>query len=379
MTDTVNNIRFYTILGGFAMYKTLIFVLILGLTLFLGACNTPGGPGSEEGEATTVVYNWVDTATDKGYRPESLSGSGWKGLVMELPKDCSDITGTQGDLTLYSEIVLDAKIYANNDSTTPITQANDVAQFKLIRTQGGWDDAILTKQNMTLNGASSALVPAEASGKPQYLLIQVNDSKAGSIELRSLTIKLKTGLPAFEVLTFGQSASHVSVSNNKITFTGAEFDNHAALYAFPSGFPTGNGLNGKKLVFNFKIESTNTTDEHQIHIQAAGKKSGEEGINGFNGLNPGDTNNNRGQLYVTLDDANGQYEQTYDGTTKVGVFKIPFDKLLAAAQVEGSDDNKGIQGPFTLCAVRIVNDGKPYQGATRAKSFSVTFNSITVE
>jgi hypothetical protein len=377
-----------------AMKKTIVSLLIIGLVFFLGSCNDPAGDDGGGGNPTDVIWTWGEGETGATLDLTEDSNN-YPGRELNL-SDCPNISnGTGGpdyvigDISNYGEAILMVKLYSADGGE--ITSGTSLAQFNiLLAGSSGWgDDAKLLDQatayNLTSGTPKSATPKSGVSGKPGKLLVQGSyEQPAGAgavtkVIVQKLTLKLRTDLPSFSVV-YGDG--YVSTSGNKITFNNAMYSDGAALYKFPDTFPSVDALAGKKLVFNFKLEGMVANLEHQIHIQAAGKLSGEDDINGFAGFGADDDPQGQGrhQCYVTLDGNDG-YDQTFSVDT--GVFKIPFNELIALSTASGDNESKGIKGPFTLSAVRIVNNGTTWTNAgvthNRNKSYSIIFTSITVE
>ncbi|MDR0290306.1 MAG: hypothetical protein LBI06_05160 [Treponema sp.] len=367
------------------MKKLFIFSLIIGFALALGACNT-GSNGTEGGEPTDVIWTWGEG--DSGALLQiSDDSNDYPGRELILG-DCPNISGPTdgsdyvlGDISYYGEAILLAILYDEDDNE--ITSGTSLAQFNiLLEGSSGWDESVKlleqsTAYNLADRIAKSATPKSGAEGKPGKLLVQgsynqadYEPGKVTRVVVQKLTLKLRTDLPSFTV----QYGSGITTSGNKITFDNVMYSDAAALYTFPETFSSLDALAGKKLVFNFTLENTAANLEHQIHIQAAGADGA------FNGQNPYD-HDGVGQFYVTLDDANGQYDQSYNSATLSGIFKISFDELITASNASG--DINDLKGPFDLTAVRIVNNGTTWDDAgvshVRNKSYSVIFNSITVE
>jgi hypothetical protein len=376
-----------------AMKKTIVSMLIIGLVFFLGSCNDPaGGPDNPiDGNATDVIWTWGEgeTGAELDLTDDSNNYPGRELNLSDCPNISNGTGGSDyviGDISDYGEAILVVKLYGADEEE--ITSGTSLAQFNiLLEGSSGWDPAVQlldqsSAYNLTSGTPKSATPKSGASGKPGKLLVQGSykqdektDGSVTKVVVQKLTLKLRTDLPSFSVV-YGDG--YVSTSGNKITFNNATYKEGAALYKFPDTFPSVDALAGKKLVFNFKLEGMADGLEHQIHIQAAGKLEGENDINGFAGFGDQDDPQGLGrhQCYVTLDGNDG-YDQTFSVDT--GVFKIPFDELIALSNASGDNESKGIKGPFTLSAVRIVNNGDTWNGHIRNKSYSVIFNSITVE
>jgi len=351
------------------MKKLILFFLIIGLAFAFVTCNSATGaetgPG-EEGEE--VVYNWGIP----GYHGEPGNSPDYPGVMLALA-DCADVTGTLGDISLYGEVIIDARLYASiedfeADPQVTIEQANGLAQFKILAS-GDWESELFSqKDNMNANGETPAIVPAGATGMPVNVLVQTAvASGVGYIEIRKLTFKPRTGDVVLEEVY--DKGSFVEVSGNTITFSGATFDNHAAKFVFPIDWGTGDDLAGKTITFTYTIpdhvcDPSGTPGEggsveHQLNIQAAEN----EGNDKYNGQDPS-SHSGVGQVYI--DDIEiGSHS-----------FAVDADKLIAASKASFSG-NEG-NAPFTLDTVRIVNNGSTYQTHFRCKSYTLIITSVTI-
>jgi hypothetical protein len=351
------------------MKKLILFFLISGLIVFLGACNTSveGPPGDEDPIDITDggLYVLTSSATYPGAEidlSEKLDGQSFL------------------DISNYASVTVDAVLYSDEAGETLAVKTNEgdnLAQFKLLKATGNWDDddniCGPTKYNMAVEGPTTWTVPGSASGVPAILLLQANWAEfpeaVKSIKVNSITFTPKTSDVVLDVV-YGES--FVSVNGNKITFMNAEYKDGAAQYAFPDSFPA--SLAGKQLVVNYTIDehtcvpsgSGTAGIEHQIHVQAANSDK-----YGFNGRNE-----TPGQKYITLDDA---ATTGWDGTG--GSFKVSLNDLLAAAGV--ADDANDCKGPFELDAIRIVNNGTTWtEGSVthiRCKSYTLVIDSVQTE
>jgi len=368
------------------MKRNVLFLLITGFVLFLGACNTPeqGSPLLPPGIPPPNV-EWL-----VGYLLVFPTGDTYPGGEIDLAgRNLLDISS-------YASVTVDATIYSDEAGTTVATKDNasdNLVQFKLLRATGGWNDnnnicgpaGNNTKYNMNVNGPTVWTVPDGASGIPVKLLLQANwadfPEKVKSIKVNSIAFTAKTsastGNPVLDVV-YGDK---ITVDGNKITFTNAMYSDAAAIFEFPPTFPT--VLTGKTLVIAFSIPdhtpvpstSGAANVEHQIHIQAANSDKTH-----FNGQNPSSSNGNVGQKYITLDDT-----ATTGWAENSGTIKVPLNDLLAAANVTA--DANDCKGPFTLNAIRIANNGTtwvqedvtPNVTHVRCKSYTLVINSITVQ
>jgi hypothetical protein len=368
-----------------AMKKTIVSLLIIGLVFFLGSCNEPADDDGGGGNPTDVIWTWGegDTGATLDLTEDSNNYPGRSITLADCPNISNGTGGPDyvlGDISYYGEAILHAILYNENDEE--VTTGNSLAQFSILK-ENTWSDRnkLAESYNLTSRANKSATPGSDpkyaTSGMPLYLLVQGSyDQPAPSgavtkVVVQKLTLKLRTDLPTFTV----QYGSGITTEGNKITFDDVMYSDAAALFTFPDTFPALSDLTGKKLVFDFTIEATAGTDlnkEFQIHVQAAGADGA------FNGQNPPD-HSGVGQFYVTLDDHNptGDYNQTYDGTTKAGSFKIPFNDLIAASNASG--DVNDLKGPFDLTAVRICNNGTTWQSHERNRSYSIIFNSIKAE
>jgi hypothetical protein len=360
------------------MKKLLYCFLAFCLVFALITCNTAdGGIRGGEGEGE-------DTEWDVDYLYPMGSSDNWPGAEVDL--------ADRGlvDISNYESVTVNAILYTNTEGTTEVTTPSsgetNLAQFKLLKTSGGWGDEHAcgpTKDHMTINGDTIWNVPETASGVPIKLLLQANwqdfteqsGYRVKAIKVNKITFTAKTSDVLLDVV-YGDS--YIAVQGNKITFKNATYEDASAIYKFSSTFPT--TLSGKQLVINFTIpehtcvpsDSGGSGTEHQINFQAANSDKQK-----FNGWNPPD-HDGVGQKYITLDDPAGGYSTE----TKTGTFKVPLNDLIAAAAVTA--DANDCKAPFTLDAIRICNNGTTWNetGGTkhiRCKSYTLVINSVTVE
>jgi hypothetical protein len=343
------------------MKKRIFYLAVFCLALTIITCNTAtGGPGNGPGENINggVDYLFVLGNSDN-----------YPGAEVDLPAEwnLSDISG-------YASVTVKATLYSDEEGTTPAVKTNasdNLAQFKLLKATGGWDDSGNicgpTKYNMVLDGDTVWTVTNDASGVPTKLLLQANwaefPNAVKSIHVHEITFTAKTGAPVLDKVY--DNGTYMTVEGNKITFDNAEYSHAAAIYVFPDTFPE--TLTGKDLVIAFTIDShthvpSGSSIEHQIHIQAA--NSDKERFNG--------RNDQPGQKYFTLDDT-----ATTGWAENSGTVRIPLNDLLAAANVTA--DANDCKGPFTLDAIRICNNGTVWEGHTRCKSYPLIITSVTVE
>ena len=348
-----------------------IFLISAVFGLIFAGCNTSVGPDEDDGTATEVII------TDGGLYVLG-NDVGFPGAEVDLAK----LLGTGQsilDISKYASVTVDAVLYSDTEGNTIAVQgspSDNLAQFTLLKNSGNWptntdksNACAPTKYNMAVDGETIMTVPADAGGVPSVLLLQANwegfPNAVKSIELRAITFTPKSSdsIVTLESV-FGESK--VVVNGNKITFVNATYSDGAAQYAFPAGFFP---LEGKTLVFNFRLEDHDEALEHQIHIQAAKADAAKDKFNG--------RDTQPGQKYITLDDPDGDYDQA----TGTGSFTVSCDDLISASQVSGNASD--INGPFELNAVRIVNNGTFWNGDgkdhDREKSYSIIFQSITVQ
>ncbi|MDR2701489.1 MAG: hypothetical protein LBB72_03555 [Spirochaetaceae bacterium] len=367
------------------MKKIIPILLIIGLALW--ACNTPGdgtpsgsGPGEGvTGEGSDHIYEFANAEDYPGIEIK-LSD-----LKIEALSDISGYARVTVDATLYTDTAGETK------ATAPTGDKKNLAQFKLLKATGQWDEnsntfgtsySEHTKDGMSVDGPTSWIVPNTASGIPTILLVQANwvdftedGVKVKSMKINSVTFSPKTDAPLLDVV-YGES--FLTAEGNKITFNNAMYSDAAAIFKFQPTIPATTTLAGKQLVIKFSIpehtcvpsQSGGSSTEHQINFQAANSDKVK-----FNGHNPPD-HGGVGQKYITLDSTNetGWAENS-------GTIRVPLNDLLAAADV--SADANDCKGPFTLDAVRICNNGTTWNdGGTahiRCKSYPLVIDSVTVE
>jgi len=361
------------------MKKTIFVLLIIGLALCLGACNTAGG-GEEEGEAKDITWN-----AEYGAKVEYAND--YPGI--EIPLTDRGLL----DISNYASVTVHATLYTDEAGTkkasTPLGEKKNLAQFTLLNGAGEWTDETIqcgpTQYNMNVDGDTVWSVTASAKGVPTRLLLQANwkdfseGVKVKYIRVGEITFTAKTSdVRLREVYDKGD---YLTPAGNKLTFNNAMYKDAAAIYDFPA---TWTNLAGKQLVITFSIpnhsdvpSASGATDvEHQIHIQAANSDD-----HAFNGRNPPDWGG-VGQKYITLD-KDDPLVTGWNGSG--GTIKVPLDDLLAAAAVTA--DTEDCKGPFVLDAIRIVNNGttynEPKDGTTithvRCKTYTLVINSVTVQ
>jgi len=353
------------------MKKLILFFLIIGLVFALITCNT-AADGTILGEAgDEVIFNWGTPGTNGA--PDNSPD--YPGIMIKLA-DCTDVTGTLGDISLYGEVIIEASLYATKedfeaDPQVPIAQANGLGHFKILAT-GEWTSELFPQgNNMNANGNTSAIVPSGKTGTPVNVLVQTAiESGVGYIEIRKLTFKPRTdGVVLSKVYDNG---SYLEVSGNTLTFNGATYNNHAAKFVFPGDWGTGDDLAGKTITFTFTIPDhicdpsggSSTEDiDHQLNIQAAQDNGPSGKDKHYNGQDPS-SHNDIGQVYID------------NLETKDGTFTIDANKLIAASKATVSG-NEG-DAPFELDAVRIVNNGSTYQTNYRCKSYTLIITSVTI-
>jgi len=380
------------------MKKALFVLLTIGLALFLGACNSnveslPGGPSGGGGE--DVVYNWGSPGAKLNLKEDT---GNYPGRSLELSK-CPDIKGKIGDISLYGEIVLFAKLY-DEDENEITAKDNGLAQFSIL-TAGNtdWNDKLVDTPNLKSQTDLSGSPITGKKGTPGILVVQGSykqdeyaKGKVVFIEVQKLTFKPKTSDVTLD--TTYDNGSFIAVAGNKITFKNAMYKDAAAQYVFPTDWTT-SYLTGKTLNISFRIEGhdshlvqqspsdnsggateSKTEAEHQIHIQAANSNK-----NDYNGENPGSSNGNVGQKYITLDSTK---DTGWTDESKSGTIKVPLNDLIAAAN---KNSNSSGSSPFTFNAIRIVNNGTIWNeskdGETikhiRCRSYTLVINSVSVK
>jgi hypothetical protein len=343
------------------LFKAGEFVLpLIVLALFLASCNNPVAEQVVDNEPAEDL---VLTAEELGV-PSDGDVSGANGAYVV------DISGAV-DLAKYASVVLDAQLYGADDALIVAEDCvANMAQFKLLNKSaaaGDWEnDAILTGNNVK-TGKTTAVVQTE-TGVPLALLIQKNtwttEDNPGDavkkIKISTITFKARTeGALNFGV-QFG--TSNVSVDGALVTWADAINSNCAITYAFPASWLP---LTGKTITVSYTLQQGfDPAQDHQLIIQAAG--SGDDDVNTTSG----------GQQYKDMNDPVGK-EGTpadvpeVDGTFS-GVFTIDGTALQSAA------------ASFDLTRMRIANNGGEWDESgvrnhIREKSYSVLFNSITIE
>ena len=180
------------------MKKTIFVLLIIGLALCLGACNTDDGGGGGGGGGGDDAK---DVSWDAKYGNIVANASDYPGI--EIP-----LTG-RGllDISKYSSVTVNATLFTDEAGTIkaviPTTgDRKNLAQFKLLKATGGWNDAGNicgpTKYNMNVEGPTTWFV-TEASGTPTALLLQANwedfadGVRVKYIKVGEITFTAKTG------------------------------------------------------------------------------------------------------------------------------------------------------------------------------------------
>jgi len=362
-------------------------------------------PGGASGVPAKLLVqaNWADFTADgvkvKSIKVNSIKFrakiSGVVGFLLVFP-DGDSYPGGEIDLTSwnfkdiseYLSVTVNATLYTDEagtvQATTPTGDNKNLAQFKLLKATGNWDDndnicgsaGSNTKYNMNVNGDTTWIFPPGASGVPAKLLIQANwadfNGVVKSIMVNTIIFNPKTTDPVLDVV-YGDK---ITVDGNKITFDNATYSDAAAIFVFPDTFPT--NLAGKNLVISFTIPehtpvpsgSGGASTEHQIHIQAANSNK-----NDYNGENPSSSNGNVGQKYITLD---SETETHWDGSG--GTIRVALNDLIAAAN---TNSNTSGPSPFVFDAIRICNNGTTWNdGGTahiRCKSYTLIIKSVTVQ
>ena len=191
------------------MKKTLSFLLIIGLTLFVAACNTNdggpggggGGGGGGEGGGDSATFN---------YDLELKSGSGTVGGVIDLKEGLLDISQ-------YASVTVDGEL--RGEDGKPITPAviaqltSDVetgkslnlAQFFLLKegsNYGSTDADILggsngKKYNMVADGKTTLNIPPGLTGKLTKLQVEtIHPDEIKSIYIRTIEFTPRTADPS---------------------------------------------------------------------------------------------------------------------------------------------------------------------------------------
>jgi hypothetical protein len=365
------------------MKKTLFVLLIIGLVLFLAACNTNdgpgGGPGGEGGNEDAEDVTW-----DASYGAKVENSEKYPGF--EIPLEDRELV----DISKYASVTVKATLYTDEagtvKATTPTGDNKNLAQFKLLKATGDWDVASNicgpTKYEMNVDGDTIWNVPPTASGVPARLLLQANwenftadGTKVKFIKVGEITFtaRISDASVILDLVYNKDNGNFYAVSGNKITFNNASNDAGAALLIFPDSFPKGDALKNKEISIKFSIptheenpSTANAIDvEHQLRIQAAQNTPEKNKVNTKDAY----------QLYPTLDSPG---ETGWSADSRSGTLKLsPSDvnKLLDGATDEG----------FTLDAIRIVNDGTTWTGGNpsathvRCKSYVLEILSVEVK
>jgi predicted small secreted protein len=325
---------------------TIIALVSAGCVLFCTGCNSPAGPGTGDEntvEDITITLNGTYELSNAGDYP---------GAEIDLSEH------NLADISKYESVTVNATLCDADRNTYSGSQENELGQFTLLKQSGNWDAAenkvASPFYNMVIDGNNTLVISQQASGVPGKLLVQTHISgtqKVFVIKVHSITFKVKTSDVVLSVV-FG--ADHVNVAGNKITFTEASNSSGAALYEFPAEWLP---LTNKTITVTYTLGAGyNTTKDHQLIIQAA---------NGVNSVN----HDGSAQQYKDMNDPD---DATDTGT---GEFTIDGTELENAARANS----------FTLSGFRIVNNGGTWTDTSvnkvhdREYSYSVTFNSITVQ
>jgi hypothetical protein len=205
------------------MKKTLFVLLIIGLVLFLAACNTNDGPGGGpggEGGGGGEDAEWKDGFPFDENKP--LTGTTFKGGTINLTE-----LGLL-DISKYASVTVDATLYTDNNCQTIAilpTGADDdtnLAQFSLLETESGWTNKIgnKAKDHMSVNGPTTWFIPEGASGVPKFLLIEANHDTApetyrvNSIKVNKITFSAKTGADPV-VYDWGKTTTELFETNTE--------------------------------------------------------------------------------------------------------------------------------------------------------------------
>ena len=361
------------------MKRFIVSCLVLTISLFfIGGCNTPNDDnGGGLGDGEEGVFDWGNP----GYKNTTIltptnESDQWPGYELDLA-DCPNKPDNLGDISLYSNVILTAVLYDRKGDKFPTaTQPSALeAQFHILAaSSSGWGDEnkLATKNNLVLEGESTASV--SKTGQPGKVLVQAryqsskqDTEQVGFIEIQKVVFVPKVSDVVIEI-QYDTGGGHINVQGNKIMFTNSMFRDAAAIYKFPTEWGTGDQLANKTITFNYRIEAhdshvlksgapANPSVAHEIHIQAA-QKEGDK----YNGKHD-NTNSNKGQQYVTLDNKTS--------------FTISASALITASKESEGFDNDG-SGPFTLDSVRIVNNGDMYDNVYKCMTYTLIFDSITI-
>jgi len=188
------------------MKRTAVIIVMASamLGMIFSGCNTPEDPAGA-GEAVMLELN------DGGlYRLENSDQ--YPGAEVNL---LSFLQSGQfiADISQYSAVIVDAALYSDTEGAAVAVKTNpgdNLAQFKLLKGSGGWDDdanVCAVKYNMAADGATSMTGLGTASGVPSVLLLQANWNEfpqaVRSIRVRSITFTVKSGNENDVVLDWG--------------------------------------------------------------------------------------------------------------------------------------------------------------------------------
>ena len=180
------------------MKKTIFVLLIIGLALCLGACNTDDGGGGGGGGGGDDAK---DVSWDAKYGAKVTNADNYPGIEVLL--------SGRGlvDISKYSSVRVYATLYTdeegNTKAVTPTGEKNNLAQFTLLKGTGNWDTASNkcgpTKYGMVVDGPTTWFVTEGASGVPDRLLLQANwvdfadGVRVKYIKVGEITFSAKTG------------------------------------------------------------------------------------------------------------------------------------------------------------------------------------------
>jgi len=308
---------------------------------------------------------------------EINNGTGYLGCQIDLEE-----WGPFLEISKYASVTIDATLYfaytdetTNTKATLPEGNNNNLAQFKLLKGSGDWDEASNvcspTKYSMAVDGPTTLVLPADGTGVPAFLLLQANHvdfsppNAVTHIKVKSITFTARTSDTSDVVLEMQyNNGDFIEIDGNKITFKNASYSDCGALYRFPESWEATdtNSLKDKTLTFTYSIPThtcvpagnppADAVIEHQIHIQAA--HNNEDKYNGSDS-----SGGQPGQQYIEL-------------TNGSGTFTVAANALITASQASNATN-----GPFVLNAVRIVNNGTKWEDHYRCKSYTLIIESVT--
>ena len=177
-------------------------MVALLVPVFVIGCNTPADEDKGGGEGENVILDW-----GTGYKTDLFptNQGDYPGKSVSLSDSQINVIGTLGDISLYSEVIVDAEVYDrdNNSFTGPaIDEGNPF--FSLISNNGNWNNSIIVKKwNMTTPEGETSATPATAatwteSGTPTYIVFQGKyisgqpaNQMVGYVKIKKITFKPK--------------------------------------------------------------------------------------------------------------------------------------------------------------------------------------------